>query len=51
MVFQVETNDAYVISELNDNLAKLIVNRGIAGLSAFAMFERGRAPFYSTVGL
>lgn len=51
VVFQIETNDVHVISELNDDLAKLIVSRGIAGLSAFAMFERGSAPFYSTVGL
>ncbi len=51
VVFQIETNDVHVISELNDDLAKLIVNRGITGLSAFAMFERGSAPFYSTAGL
>lgn len=51
VVFQVEVNDAHVISELNDNLAELIVNRGIAGFSAFAMFERGCAPLYLTVGV
>ncbi|WP_144141772.1 hypothetical protein [Providencia rettgeri] len=51
ILFQVEPSEAYSIGVLNNDLAELIVNRGIAGLSAFAMFERGSAPFYSTVGL
>lgn len=51
VVFQVESSEAYSIGDLNNDLAELIVNRGIAGLSAFAMFERGSAPFYSTVGI
>ncbi|BBV04018.1 hypothetical protein [Providencia rettgeri] len=51
VVFQVEPSEAYSIGDLNNDLAELIVNRGIAGLSAFAMFERGCSPFYSTVGL
>ncbi|MEM0637295.1 hypothetical protein [Providencia rettgeri] len=51
ILFQVETSEACSIGDLNNDLAELIVSRGLAGLSAFAMFERGCAPFYSTVGL
>ncbi|EJD6476712.1 hypothetical protein ACUU3R_004098 [Providencia rettgeri] len=51
VVFQVETSEACSIGDLNNDLAELIVSRGLAGLSAFAMFESGSAPFYSKVGI